>query len=58
MSGSRQCGLTKGKSCLTNLLSSYEETSGFVGKGRAVGALSLNFIKTFNTVSRNVLASK
>lgn len=58
MAGSSQRGLTEGKSRLTNLLASHDEMDGFVGEGRAVGTIYLNFSKAFNTVSHNVLASK
>lgn len=34
--GSCQYGFMKGKSCLTNLIASYSETTGFVDDWRAV----------------------
>ncbi|CAM4561752.1 unnamed protein product [Caretta caretta] len=53
-----QHGFTKGKSCLTNLIASYDEITGAVDEGKAVDMLFLDFSKAFDTVSHGILASK
>ncbi|CAM4479178.1 unnamed protein product [Caretta caretta] len=53
-----QHGFTKGKSCLTNLISFCDEITGSVDEGKAVDVLFLDFSKAFDPVSHGILASK
>lgn len=41
-------GVTKGKSCLTNLTTYYDETTTWMDEGKAVDVAYLNFNKAFN----------
>ncbi|CAM4659528.1 unnamed protein product [Caretta caretta] len=53
-----QHGFTKGKSCLTNLIAFYDETTGSVDEGKAVDMLFLDFSKAFGTLSHGIFVSK
>ncbi len=47
-----------GRSCLTNLISLYDEVTCLVGEGKAVNVVYLDFSKTFDTVPHNILVEK
>ena len=46
-----QHGLTKGRSCLTNLISFYDPVARLVDEGKAVDVVYLDFSKAFDMVS-------
>jgi len=52
---SSQHALSKGKSCLTNLRTFYNEKTGMANEGRAVNVVYLDFSNAFNTVSPKIL---
>ncbi|PKU32152.1 rna-directed dna polymerase from mobile element jockey- hypothetical protein [Limosa lapponica baueri] len=48
-------GFMKGRSCLTNLISFYDNVTCLVDEGQAVGVIYLDFSKTFDSVSYSTL---
>lgn len=53
-----QHGVTKGRSCLTNLIAFYKVVTSLVDEGRTADGVYLNFSKVFDIVSCNVIIDK
>ena len=53
-----QNGFMKGRSCLTNLISFYDQVTRLEDEGKAVDVVHLDFSKAFDTVSHSTLLEK
>uniref|UniRef100_A0A8B9ZS82 Reverse transcriptase domain-containing protein n=1 Tax=Anas zonorhyncha TaxID=75864 RepID=A0A8B9ZS82_9AVES len=53
-----QHGFTKGKSCLTSLITFYEDRTRWIDDGKAVDVAYPDFSKAFDTVTHSILAAK
>ncbi|PKU36062.1 rna-directed dna polymerase from mobile element jockey-like [Limosa lapponica baueri] len=53
-----QHGFTRGRSCLTNLISFYDKVTRLLEEGKAVDVIYLDFSKAFDTVSHSILLEK
>ncbi|TRZ09516.1 hypothetical protein HGM15179_017584 [Zosterops borbonicus] len=53
-----QCGFRRNRSCLTNLISFYDQVTHMVDVAKAVYVVYLEFSKAFDTVSHSTLLEK
>jgi len=53
-----QHGFIQGRSCLTNVLTFYDEVTCLVDEGKAVDVVCLDFSKAIDTVPHSILLEK